>query len=153
MKAIKQLNNPKIKYVIAGIGAEKEKLISLINELGLQRQVQLLGYLDNLDGLYYAADLNVFVSTREGLGLGGLDGIAHGLYMIGNANTGMKDYVTSPKIGSLVTSPMDVNTIAAEIKKAMAHPHRITDLQSIVKFDHQNVDHQMTAIYRQEFNL
>lgn len=153
LKAIKRLNNPKIKYVIAGIGAEKEKLISLINELGLQRQVRLLGYLDNLDGLYYAADLNVFVSTREGLGLGGLDGIAHGLYMIGNANTGMKDYVTSPKIGSLVTSPMDVNMIAAEIKKAMAHPHRITDLQSIVKFDHQNVDHQMTSIYRQEFNL
>lgn len=153
LKVIKKLNNPKIKYVIAGIGAEKEHLINLIHELGLQRQVQLLGYISNLDGLYFAADLNVFISTREGLGLGGLDGIAHGLYMIGNAKTGMKDYVTNPNIGVLIDSPTDTAEIAAEIKKAMADQRRVTDFDSLIKFDHSNVDQQMTAIYRKEFNL
>lgn len=53
-----------------------------------------------MDGLYYAADLNVFISTREGLG--GLDGVAHGLYIIGNGRTGMKDYIKEPETGLLL---------------------------------------------------
>lgn len=153
LKAIKKLNNPRIKYVIAGIGAEKDHLLDLIDEYHLNHQVQLLGYKKDLTSLYFAADLNVFISTREGLGLGGLDGVAHGLYMIGNRNTGMSDYVTSDRIGMLVKSPLDVDEVAACIKKAMDNSLRVTDFRSIRKFDHSNVDQLMRKIYKKEFNL
>lgn len=63
IKAISKLNDPKIKYVIAGIGDEETNLKSLIKENRLENKVQLLGYQTDLDGLYFAADLNVFISA------------------------------------------------------------------------------------------
>lgn len=151
LRAIASLNNPKIKYAIAGIGKEKESLINLINELGLQKQVQLLGYLRDLDGLYYAADLNVFVSKREGLGLGGLDGVVHGLYIIGNVNTGMKDYILNENIGLLINSPTDYNTLARKIKIAMEEKRKVKSTKLVKKFSQKNIDKIMTNIYKKEF--
>lgn len=151
LKAISSLNNPKIKYVIAGIGKEKENLLKLIDKLGLQRQVQLLGYVEDLNDLYYAADLNVFVSRREGLGLGGLDGVVHGVYIIGNADTGMKDYILNDNIGLLVKSPNNFNEIANAIKKAMTEKLTVTDIKSVYKFRQKNVDRIMEDIYKKEF--
>ncbi|MFR0608665.1 glycosyltransferase [Limosilactobacillus balticus] len=151
LRAIARLNNTKIKYVIAGIGKEKDRLIKLISELGLQKQVLLLGYLEDLDGLYYAADLNVFVSKREGLGLGGLDGVVHGVYMIGNANTGMKDYILNNDIGLLVKSPTDSNELAQKIQLAMNSKRKAKLNKQIQKFSQKNVDKLMTNIYKKEF--
>ncbi|OYS59290.1 glycosyltransferase [Limosilactobacillus reuteri] len=151
LRAIATLKNPKIKYVIAGIGKEKNQLVELIKELGLQKQVQLLGYLEDLDGLYYAADLNVFVSKREGLGLGGLDGVVRGVYIIGNANTGMKDYILNKDIGLLVKSPTDSNELAKKIQIAMNEKREVKLNEQIQKFSQENVDKLMTNIYKKEF--
>lgn len=153
IKALKQLNNPKIKYVIAGVGQEKENLINLINNLGLQNNVKLLGYVnkDVLDGLYYAADLNVFVSLREGLGFGGLDGVAHNLYIIGNANTGMKDYIINQNVGLMMNDPTDVNELAKLVKQAQKNEHSLRESEKayIRKFDQQNINKLMKGIYQQ----
>lgn len=151
LRAIATLKNPKIKYVIAGIGKEKNQLVELIKELGLQKQVQLLGYLEDLDGLYYAADLNVFVSKREGLGLGGLDGVVRGVYIIGNANTGMKDYILNKDIGLLVKSSTDSNELAKKIQIAMNEKREVKLNEQIQKFSQENVDKLMTNIYKKEF--
>lgn len=151
LRAIAALKNPKIKYAIAGIGKEKKQLIKLIGELGLQKQVQLLGYLENLDGLYYAADLNVFVSKREGLGLGGLDGVVRGVYIIGNANTGMKDYILNKNIGLLIKSPTDSNELSKKIQVAMNEKREVKLNKQIQKFNQENVDKLMTNIYKKEF--
>lgn len=151
IKAIKKLNNPNIKYAIAGIGDKKRKLISLVHKLNLKNQVQLLGYCKNLDGLYYAADLNVFISKREGLGLGGLDGVAHGLYIIGSKNTGMKDYITNENIGLLVEDPTDINEVADKINNVYQNKKVVTDFSVVKKFEHYNVDRKMKRIYENEF--
>lgn len=151
LKALKRLNNPKIKYVIAGIGPEKNRLLKLSNKLGLENNFQLLGYLDDLDDLYYAADLNVFVSKREGLGLGGLDGIAHGTYIIGTKNTGMSDYIINQKVGMLVNSPTDTKELAKKILIAFKEKRRVKDFSILKKFEHENVDKKMRNIYIKEF--
>ena len=153
LRAIKKINDPQIKYVIAGIGKERKKLINLIKSLQLEKQVQLLGYVDDLDGLYYAADLNVFVSTREGLGLGGVDGIAHGLYIIGNGKTGMKDYISNEEVGMLVNNPLDVDELVEKIKVAKHNYDQIPIGQIPLEFDHSYVDNIMLNIYKREFNL
>lgn len=151
IKAIHKLNDPHIKYAIAGIGNEKNNLCNLIREYHLENRVKLLGYISNLDGLYYAADLNVFISRREGLGLGGLDGVAHRLYIIGNKRTGMKDYISVPENGLLVNSPLDVDEVASMINDVKEKKLSSSSLQNIKKFDHSNVDKLMQQIYLKEF--
>lgn len=151
LKAIAKLHNPRIKYVIAGIGPEKDKLLDLSKKIGLEKNFRLLGYLNNLDDLYYAADLNVFVSKREGLGLGGLDGVAHGTYIIGTKNTGMSDYIVNPKIGMLMDSPTDINELAKKISVAYKEKRKMLDFSIVKKFEHENVDKEMKKIYKKEF--
>lgn len=151
IKAIHKLNNPHIKYAIAGIGDEKPRLLYWIKKYHLEERVLLLGYINNLDGLYFAADLNVFISKREGLGLGGLDGIDHKLFIIGNKNTGMKDYINVPKTGLLIKSPDNVNEVANSILKVMKNRLEISDDPLVDKFDHTNVDKLMKKIYLKEF--
>lgn len=151
IKAIHKLNDPHIKYAIAGIGNEKNNLCNLIREYHLENRVKLLGYISNLDGLYYAADLNMFISKREGLGLGGLDGVAHGLYIIGNKRTGMKDYISSPENGLLVNSPIDIDEIASAIRNVKGKKLKASSLEKIRKFDHSNIDKLMRQIYLREF--
>lgn len=151
IEAIKRINNPAIKYFIAGLGPERNKLQKMIDELNLGNQVKLLGFINDLNDLYYAADLNVFPSKREGLGLGGLDGVARGLYIIGNKKTGMKDYIINGKIGILIDNIMDVNEIVQAIESIIPNRPQIKDRDSIYKFSHENVDRLMSKIYEKEF--
>lgn len=151
IEAIKRINDPTIKYFIAGLGPERNKLQKMIDELNLGNQVKLLGFINDLNDLYYAADLNVFPSKREGLGLGGLDGVARGLYIIGNKKTGMKDYITNRKIGILIDNIMDVNEIVQAIESIIPSRPQIKDRDSIYKFSHENVDRLMSKIYEKEF--
>lgn len=151
IKAIKQLDDSHIKYCIAGIGPEKNRLLELIHKYHLEDNVTLLGYIKNLDGLYYAADLNVFISKREGLGLGGLDGVAHGLYIIGNERTGMKDYIKVPENGLLVRTPDDVSELVKNIMAVKVQRRKVQSIDAIKQFDHHNVDKIMKRIYCQQF--
>lgn len=153
IKAIHELNDPHIKYVIAGIGNLKDELVSLIHKYHLEKQVSLLGYVRNLDGLYFASDLNIFISKREGLGLGGLDGIAHKTYIIGNGRTGMKDYIRVPETGLLMDNPSNVKNLVKLISSVRETTPRIYSISYIKKFGYCNVDECMKKIYMKEFDL
>lgn len=153
IRAIKKINDPSIKYIIAGIGPKKEYLEELIRTLNLEEQVKLVGYIEDLDGLYFAADLNAFVSRREGLGLGGLDGVAHGLYIIGNGRTGMKDYIYNEKVGLLLKNPNDADDLAHKIKVVQNERRKVSTsaIEPLLKFDFVSVNEKMRTIYYKEF--
>lgn len=55
-----------LKLKIAGTGPEKEKLQSLINELGLQQDVTLLGFVEYAEELIASSDVFVMTSIWEG---------------------------------------------------------------------------------------
>lgn len=74
--AIKKLGNPDIRYFICGIGALEKELQSLVQRLGLEKQVTLLGYRRDIPQLCQAADLFVFPSKREGLPVALMEAIA-----------------------------------------------------------------------------
>ncbi len=151
IKAIHKLNDPTIHYMIAGIGIEKESLSALIKHYNLKNNVKLLGYVDDLDSLYFGSDLNIFLSKREGLGIAGIDGIAHGVYTIGNARTGMKDYISTPDLGLLLKSPTNINDLAKTIKTVKNQQLHAKRSSKIDKFDHTNIDKIMKEIYIKEF--
>ena len=76
IRAIKELNNPDIKYFICGKGELEGYLINLIKESGLESQVKLPGYRTDVSELCQAADLFVFPSRQEGLPVALMEAIA-----------------------------------------------------------------------------
>lgn len=153
LKAIAELNNPKIQYVIAGVGANRDALIKEADNLGISSQLHLLGFQKDVSDLYLAADLNAFISKREGLGMGGLDGTALGLYIIANGRTGSKDFIPNEKMGILIDNPTDVSEVARAINKVITnHVKAQTDYDFLMKFDKKNVDRIMLSVYKKYAN-
>lgn len=151
LRAIARLHNPKVRYVIVGIGPEKGHLTRLAKELGVSNQLTLVGFQYNVQRFYLAADLNAFLSLREGLGMGGLEGCVLGLYILASANTGVKDYVVNENMGMLLQHPRNATEVAQAIQRVMdqkivAKP----DESVLMRYDNENVDRIMTKIYEEE---
>lgn len=88
-----------VYYAIAGEGDLHEHLQGVIDELGLSGRVKLLGYRDDVAELYQAADVCVFPSFREGLGLAAIEGMACGLPLIVADNRGTREFCEDGKNG------------------------------------------------------
>ena len=115
--------------------------------MGLTNQVSLLGYRTDIRQLNHAADLFVFPSLREGLGLAGLDAVVDGTYILGGKFGGIKDYIVDHSVGRLI-NPNDEIQIAALIRERMGK--NSDDLSQYVineltKFDTSSVDNVMKS--------
>lgn len=99
IRALTEIKNKNIKYLIAGAGPLENYLKSEIYKLGLENQVRLLGYRKDIYELCNISDIYIFPSQREGLGLAGLEGMAAGLPLISANINGIKDYTQNGKTG------------------------------------------------------
>lgn len=80
-----------------------------------------------------------------------MDGVALGLYTIGTANTGIKDYVSEPNNGILIKNPLDTDEVSNAIKQVIKNrPITNASEGSLMKFDKSNVDRLMKEIYIRE---
>lgn len=120
-----------------------------ITRLKLNGQVTLLGYRNDIRALNHAADLFVFPSIREGLGLSGLDAVVDGTYILGSMYGGIKDYITDDSVGKLI-SPFDSEKLADLIEECMGHEKTKFSKQAVtelLKFDVSEVDRVMADVY------
>lgn len=92
IRALAELNDKNVHYMIAGEGALSDYLKNLSYELGVENQVHILGYREDTEQLYKIADINAFPSIREGLGLAAIEGMAAGLPLICLDNRGTRNY-------------------------------------------------------------
>ena len=97
IRALAKLRNPNIHYAIARSGDLKNHLVKVVRDLGLDNQVHFLGHRNDIKELYRAADICVFPSVREGLGLAALEGMACGLPLICSDNRGTREYAIDGK--------------------------------------------------------
>jgi len=131
IKAIAQLRDPNVYYVICGRGNLENKLRKLALNLGVQDNVILLGYRRDIPEILRAADLFVFPSYREGLPVSLMEAMASGLPVICSDIRGNRDLVKNGGIDSLV-EPDDVNQYCQKIKNHInkgvsqeaAHQHK-----------------------------
>lgn len=70
--------NGPARLLIAGDGPLVESLKSLVNDLGLARQVEFLGWVDNTEALFAAGDIFVLPSLDEPFGIVLLEAMAKG---------------------------------------------------------------------------
>ena len=76
IKALSQIDTVDYRYFIVGKGELEKYLTDLIQSLGLENKVYLLGYRTDVSELCQAADLFIFPSRQEGLPVALMEAIA-----------------------------------------------------------------------------
>jgi len=115
IRALERLNNPKVHYVIAGVGDKREYLLNLAAELGISEQVHLLGYRKDVAELYKTVDVFVFPSFREGLSASVMEAMASGLPIVCSCIRGNIDLIDEN--GGEMFDPHSIEDCTRAIKK------------------------------------
>lgn len=88
-----------LRYLICGDGFLMEQIRQWIKEYDLEDVVTLCGYTRNVPHILGCADVSVFPSKREGLGMAGLESLAMGISVIAADNRGTREYMEHGKNG------------------------------------------------------
>lgn len=104
IKAVAQavIAAPNIKLLLAGQGPNEGILKKLVKELGLERNVDFLGYRTDLEKFVNICDVVLSASYREGLPLTILEGMFCGKPIIASINRGHTELVEEGITGYLV---------------------------------------------------
>lgn len=92
-----------VELNILGEGDERENLESLISQLNLEHNVNLIGNVSETSNWYRGADVLVLSSVREGFGNVIVEALAHGVPVVStDCLSGPSEILTSSKYGLLV---------------------------------------------------
>lgn len=152
IKAIAKINNPNISLVICGKGVLENHLRNLIQELGLENQVRLLGFRKDIREICKSVDAFIFPSFREGLSVALMEAMASGLPVVCSKIRGNTDLIEDGKGGYLVT-PNDVQGFADALQKLsisndLRREFSKSNLEGITKFSLENVIVELNNIYQ-----
>jgi len=114
IRAMAELNCRNVHYIIAGAGPSEEQLLALADQLGISRQLHLLGFRKDVAELYKAADVFCFPSIREGLPVSVIEAMAAGLPVISAINRGTVELVQENRNGFLCNCS-DISGFAKKI--------------------------------------
>lgn len=117
VEAFRRLDKPDLRLVIAGgKGWLDHPLYSLIDQLGMTKSVQFLGFVgdDDLPALYSAAHVFAFPSLYEGFGLPALEAMACGTPVLTSNVSSLPEVVGEAAIR---VEPTDVDGIADGLRK------------------------------------
>ena len=149
LKALKQLQNANIKYLLAGKydDAEKISLQRLIEKLGLDGQVIMPGFIPDEDvaALFTMATVYAMPSTKEGFGIVFIEAMHYGVPVVAGNADGSVDALVGGQLGTLV-SPKNVDELADALRKIIADPEAYTPNLQLL---HQKFSYEM---YKQKIN-
>ena len=118
LRAMAQVGSHDIHYVIAGRGALADYLLHLANELGVSKQLHLLGFRSDVRELYKMADFFAHPSFREGLSVAVMEAMANGLPVICSEIRGNTDLIEDKK-GGYLFKPNDLKTAKDALDKML----------------------------------
>lgn len=119
IRALAQLNQKNVHYMIAGVGDKEAELLELARQLHLADRVHLLGYRNDVPELYKAADLFVFPSFREGLPVSVMEAMAAGKAVVCSNARGNGDLVCEGE-GGFIVHNQDVQQYAQKINTLLS---------------------------------
>lgn len=112
---------PNSKLLIAGNGPELDNHKVLISELGLEKNVELLGYTTDIFKYMNICDVLVACSFREGLPLNLMEAMLCGKPIVASINRGHKELIKDGYNGFLVGST-DIDAYAEKLLKVIENP-------------------------------
>ena len=89
----------KLKYGICGDGFLNEQIHTEIERLKLKDIVLMFGYRKNVSEILGCADLFIFPSKREGLGMAALEALSMQVPVLASDNRGTREYMQHTKNG------------------------------------------------------
>ncbi|MGF7184766.1 glycosyltransferase involved in cell wall biosynthesis [Desulfitispora alkaliphila] len=151
IRAIAKINNPTIHYVICGKGPLELYLNRLASELGVGKNVHLLGFRPDVREICKIADVFAFPSLREGLPVSLMEAMAAGLPIVCSNIRGNSDLTEDGKGGYLVSSS-DVDEFAKSIKElridsSLRRHFGGVNLEKIENYSLENVLKDIEEIY------
>lgn len=151
IRAMDQLRNEKITYVICGTGPLQEKLFSLVKEMHLQEKVIFAGYCENIYDILYEADFFAFPSLQEGLPVAVMEAMQAGLPVIGKEIRGNSDLIENKKGGFLFAEGL-VDDYVKGLQYMLTHEEEAKkmgqwNMERVKQFSLEHVDKIMKRIY------
>jgi len=107
-----------VELWIAGEGESRRELHRLIDHLGVEKRVKLLGFREDVTAVYEAVDLVVISSSREGLPNVLLEAMAMSTPVVATAVAGIPAVVRDG-VNGLLCPPGDVPSLAAAIARLL----------------------------------
>jgi glycosyltransferase involved in cell wall biosynthesis len=143
--------DPHLHYVICGSGPLEAKIRSRIREYGLDHQIHLLGYREDVRQLLQAADLFVFPSLREGLPVSIMEAMASGLPLLVSDVRGNRDLVRDG-VNGRVYAPADAAGFQSAFRQIRSNPELAESFcannrRDVWKYDCSAVDPQILSLY------
>tara|TARA_B100000508_G_scaffold72661_2_gene56587 strand:+ start:1642 stop:2865 length:1224 start_codon:yes stop_codon:yes gene_type:complete len=123
----------KVHFVVYGIGPDEDMLRKLIDELGVQDQVRMLGHIDHSDMPKYLKACDIFIrpSRSEGMGNSFVEAMAAGLPVIATQEGGIADFLfdehRNPDQGTTgwAVDADSPEQIAAAVEDIMTRPNKV----------------------------
>jgi len=115
LKASKELKDvSNLKFLIAGDGKDRDKIIQLIKKWGLENRVYSLGFIVDMNSFYNYLDCFVIPSHWEPLGLTELEAQACGVPVIASNVPGLNEVINDKK-DALFFKPRNYHDLASKI--------------------------------------
>lgn len=114
IRALALLGRKDLKYVVCGVGPNRDMLMREAERMGLKDNVLLAGYRSDIPDVLNAADIFVFPSFHEGMPVSALEAMACGLPVICSQIRGNVDIVEEGENGYLF-APADSDALSRKI--------------------------------------
>lgn len=102
---------PRLRLVIAGDGAEKDKLTALSKELNVAEKVCFAGWVSDMDSFYQAIDINTLTSLSETFPYALTEGARYALPTV-SSRVGGVPYLIDHAVNGLMFQPKDAGALA-----------------------------------------
>lgn len=107
-----------VRVQIVGDGPLQESILRQVSDLGLETQVELLGYRESLGPLFLAADLFVLPSRSEGLPLVLLEAMAHRVPVVATPVGEVPTVLEAGRLGTLAQAA-DADALADAMRSGL----------------------------------
>lgn len=153
IRAIAKLKDTNIKYLICGQGKRYDEYLALTKQLGIEEQVQLLGFRKDISEIMSLSNLYVMPSFREGLPKSVMEAMCAELPVIASNIRGCKDLIDEPD-GGILCTPSSIDEFANAIKEIKEHVAKQAsmakyNIQKVKQFSIDEVIKQMKNVYEE----
>lgn len=151
MKLLKQ-EYTNIKVIFAGTGPLEENIKKEIKKNGLEDNISLLGWRNDVNALINSSDLVGLFSKREGLGKCLLEAMVCKKCVIATKTRGAREFVKS-NINGFMVEIDDIETTVNSIKKIYIDKNLKSEFEEMAietadKYLIDNVLRQLTCVYK-----
>lgn len=148
----RNLLGDEVFYGICGDGFFRENIKAYTRDLDIEDRVKFFGYQRNIRDYYAIADITIFPSKREGLGMAGIESLAMGVPVIAADNRGTREYMQDGKNGYVcqyddVDGYIEKIKLLKDLSKDEMESMKKFCVKSAARFDKQYTQQIMANAY------